>query len=237
MANDFQERLEERLEIYRKNFRIEDLNDANDKSLLHIMLKTELMIDDLQEEIQQLIGDSAAEHASDIKKLADLLRDATTTISNLQRTLAIDRKSRKDEETSSVVDYLNSLKKAAAAFLEERLRRVSCPTCKVDVARFAPIHSHTAFSVSFQCSQCKQTIRVRRDEKDTMHDIPPSDRLWREKHRAEVIPAKRTSTAGVTDNPLEEELDDSLDLVLQPILDTEAVEQNIDMPDLKNLEL
>lgn len=189
----FEQRFAEKLTIYQKSYKLDDLNESNDTALLQIMIKTELMIEDLQSEIQLLIQESSVERASDIKKLADLLRDATGSITTLQKTLAIDRKTRKEEDSGSVADYINSLLKASKEYTNERLSHVYCPTCNILVARYAPAQSHTAFSVSTQCSQCNKTVRISRSEKDTMHDIPKLDRAWRRKYRAEVIQPRRTS--------------------------------------------
>lgn len=193
---EFDIRFEEKLEEYRKNYRVDELNDANDRTLLHIMIKTELMIEDLQSGIRELMTEDIMQSAGDLKKLSDLLRDSTNTITTLQKTLAIDRKTRKDEESSNVIDYINSLRRAASDFVDERLVKMYCPTCNVMVGRFSPVHGHTALSVSFQCSQCKKMVRIRRDERDTMYDIKASDRQWREAYRAEIVQPKRSKRSG-----------------------------------------
>lgn len=181
----FDQKLQEKLDAYARAFRVEDLNDANDKTTLLILLRTELMIEDLQVQIQQLMLDGAAENAGDIKKLADLLRDATTSITNLQRVLAIDRKTRRDAETVSVADYIRTLKINAAEFLKERIVMVYCPDCKVLVGRVYPVHEHTAYVAGFACSQCDNVIKVEREEKDVFFDIV--DHEWRRKYRVEII--------------------------------------------------
>lgn len=185
----FQEKYNQKIEQYNKAFRIEELNDANDKSTLDIMLKTEIMIDDLQEQIQTLIDDSAVENATNIKKLADLLRDATGTITKLQQTLSIDRRTRKTEETASVADYIRTLKRDAYDFMEQRIIKTYCPDCKVMVGRIYPVHEHTAFTVQFQCSQCNKFIRARRDGRDVLFDVRDKD--WRRKYRAEIVQPKK----------------------------------------------
>jgi RNase P subunit RPR2 len=208
---EFEARFEARLRLYGEQFNIEDLNDANDRSLLHIMIKTELMIDDLQAQIQTLIDDNPVENATNIKKLADLLRDATNTITTLQRTLGIDRKSRRNENVDSPADYIKTLKSAAKEFVDKRLIRVYCPNCKILVARIAPVHKHTAFTLSVQCNQCGKAVRVRRDDRDVLFDIRDSE--WRKKHRAEVVQPRRV---GSLDNelPSDEEATDTDNLVI-----------------------
>jgi hypothetical protein len=198
----FQEKYQAKLDQYNKVFRLDELNDANDKSTLEIMLKTEIMIDDLQEEIQSLIDTGAVENATNIKKLADLLRDATSTITTLQRTLSIDRKTRKTEETASVADYIRTLKRDAKEFMERRIINFWCNDCKVMVGRVYPVHEHTSFIVSFQCDQCKKLIRGRRDERDVLFDV--RDHQWRRKYRAEIVQPK-ADTKGIS-----EEVEDEL---------------------------
>lgn len=188
----FEDRVAARLDEYGRHFNIAELNDANDKSLLNIMIKTELMIDDLQEQIQALMSEDAVSNAGNIKKLADLLRDATGTITNLQRTLSIDRKSRKTDDATSFAEYVRQLKANASEFVERRLIKIYCPNCKVLVGRFSPVHKHTAFTVSVQCSQCGKAARARRDERDIFFDVRDSE--WRRKHRAEIIQPKMGNT-------------------------------------------
>lgn len=180
----FQEKYKEKIESYQKVFNLDDLNDANDKSNLEIMIKTEIMIDDIQEKIATLMEDEDINRISDVKKLHDLLRDATNTITTLQKTLNIDRKTRKSEETTSVADYLRTLRRIAAPFMAERIIQTWCPDCNVLVSRIYPVHEHTAFTISVQCSQCKKMIRARREEKDVLFDV--KDHNWRRAHRAEI---------------------------------------------------
>lgn len=187
----FEEKFKEKLDNYGKTFRIEELNDANDKSTLDIMLKTEVMIDDLQRQIQDLMDDDPVGNAGNVKKLHDLLRDAGTMIVTYQKTLAIDRKTRKTEETASVADYIRSLKRDAQDFMDQRIIKVYCQTCKIMVGRIFPVHDHTAFSVSFECSQCHKFIRARREQRDVLFDV--KDAGWRKKYNPEIVQPKKFS--------------------------------------------
>lgn len=207
----FDEKFQAKLESYGKAFRIEDLNDANDKSTLEIMLKTEVMIDDLQRQIQDLMDESPTEQVGNIKKLHDLLRDAGTMIVTYQKTLAIDRKTRKTEETASVADYIRTLKRDAKDFMDQRIITVYCQTCKVMVGRIYPVHDHTAFSVSFQCSQCSKLIRARREDRDVLFDV--RDRKWREKGVPEVIQPKKFTRMEAIDDEDDLILDAGIELV------------------------
>lgn len=212
----FEEKYQQKLDSYAKAFRIEDLNDANDRSTLEIMLKTEVMIDDLQRQIQDLMDENPIEHTSNIKKLHDLLRDAGTMIVTYQKTLAIDRKTRKTEDTASVADYIRALKRDARDFIDRRIVKVYCQDCKIMVGRIFPVHDHTAFSCSFQCSQCNKVIRARREERDVFFDVRDSN--WRRKHKPEIIQPKKFARAEPSD-------DDELILGGDPIVATEEAPQ------------
>lgn len=214
----FEEKYQEKLEKYNKAFRLDELNDANDRSSLEIMIKTEVMIDDVQESIQDLLKDGSAENITAIKKLHDLLKDATVSITMLQKTLNIDRKTRKSEEVNSPADYIRALKRNAKDFMDQRIVKTYCSKCKVLVGRIYPVHDHTAFSVSFQCSQCQKMIRARRDERDIFFDV--KDHQWRRAHRAEIVqpkPDKFDADDIYTGKNAELVLDDGIVLEVQEI--------------------
>lgn len=226
----FSEKLQERREAYARVYRTDELNDANDASTLDMLLKTEIMISDLQEQIQELMAESSVDQANNIKKLADLLRDATNTTTALQKTLSIDRKTRKSEETASVADYIRALKRDAHEFMDQRIITTYCDKCKVMVGRIYPVHDHTAFAVSFECSQCHKLIRARREDKDVLFDI--RDRKWREKYKPEIIQPKKFTR----NEPIDEEEDGlvlngdlSVEQEESEALDTYAVQDDIEL--------
>lgn len=226
---NFQDKVARKFAQYGKAFRVEDLNDANDLSTLTILIKTEVMVDDLQEQIQELMADDAIENATSIKKLADLLRDATGTITNLQRTLSIDRKTRKTEETSSVADYIRALKRDAHDFMDQRIIKVYCPECKVMVGRIYPVHTHTSFSVTFECSQCHKLIRARRAEQDVLFDV--KDSSWRRKYSPEIIQPKKFNKIEPTvhDDELVLSGDPELEAAETIALDTAVLSDDIEL--------
>lgn len=215
LPTTFEEKLAVKRAAYAKAFRVDDLNDANDLSTLDILLKTEIMVDDLQAQIQELMSDNPVEQATNIKKLADLLRDAGNMILAYQKTLSIDRKTRKTEETASVADYIRALKRDAREFMDQRIVKVYCPDCKVMVGRLFPVHDHTAFNASFQCDQCNKVIRARREERDIFFDI--RDASWRRKYSPEIVQPKKFSRMQIPD-------DDELVIDGDPNLEVESGE-------------
>lgn len=190
---DFEVRFQERLALYEKDFDLSTLNQSSDKGLLDALIRQELLLENLQTSLQQITEDDSIDlldKMSDIKKFSDLIRDGTTSVTTLQRTLSIDRKTRKSDTVDSVADHIKKIKKEAHIFLDQRLHKIYCPNCKVMVGRFSPVHNHTAFTVSVECSQCGKAVRMHREARDIWFDIKDAD--WRRKYSAEIIqPTKK----------------------------------------------
>lgn len=166
------------------------------------------MLQSLQEEIENLTtNENLLEQAANYKKLSDLIRDITNSTISIQRTLGIDRKTRKSEETDSVAGYIRNLKREAKSFLEDRLIRIYCPTCKVMVGRFAPVHDHTGFKVMVECSQCGKSVRANREAKDIWFDLA-KDAEWRRPHPVQIVlPAEKE---GFTSSDFTTEFEDEV---------------------------
>lgn len=184
---NIEDRVQNRLEMYKKEYAFGELNNSNDMALLMSLIRSELVVEDLQKRLFELVNEGdLVENAPEIKKLSDLTRDMVDQNMEIQKTLQIDRKSRKSGQ-DNFFEYLTRLKISASEFLEKRLKRIYCPDCKVMVARFAPVHEHTAFELKVQCSQCKKMIEMQRKEQDPLFDIP--DRDWRTKRAVVVQPS------------------------------------------------
>lgn len=206
--NTYKEKFQERLDAYTRDFQVDQLNNSNDQAQLHMLISAELMLRSLQEEIERIVGEeNLVEKASDIKKLSDLIRDTTNSTMAIQKTLGIDRKTRKNEETDSVAGYIRSLKREAKNFLDERMLRLYCPTCKVMTGRFSAVHKHTKFKVSVECSQCGKMTQAHREGKDVWFDLG-KDAAWRKQYPVEII--LPSNKEGFTSSDFTAELDDEV---------------------------
>lgn len=198
--SNFQQKVEEKLKQYRETYRVDELNEANDLSTLMMLIRQEVLTEDWYEQLSALTDEDAVGKANSIKKLMDTIRDSSNTIINLQKTLNIDRKTRKTEEANSPADFIRALKRNGHEFMKKRIIPTYCPDCKIMVGRIYPVHDHTAFSVSFQCNQCNKMVRARREEKDIFFDV--KDHQWRRKHRAEIVQPKKGFSGDENDDDL-----------------------------------
>lgn len=183
----FQEKFDDKLQEYEKVYDLGSLNDANDKANLYTILRNQIIVEQLQDAINDLVEQDTVNNITEIKKLSDAVKDMVDRIVSLEKTLGIDRKTRRKDDETSVGDYLVHIKTAAREFMEQRIIKVYCPQCKVMVGRIAPVHDHTSYRCSFTCSQCKQEVIAHRKERDVFFDLKPADREWRRKYPAEII--------------------------------------------------
>lgn len=188
-----------RVDAVRKRFAedydLSTLNNSNDKATLETILRNTVILEDLQQKQLELMEGDISQSAAEIKKIGDLIKSTAETNLSLERSLGIDRKSRKTEDNAeSPAEYIKSLKAEAKKFLEQRLIKVYCDNCKVMIMRFAPVHEHTKFDLKCQCSQCKKIIRIHREERDVLFDLPAKDRPWRAKYPVEVVQSKQVTT-------------------------------------------
>lgn len=185
----FVSRLEKLRREYAETYDIESLKSANDKANLEMMLRNQIIIEDMQDKLNE---PDKLDDIADVKRINDILRDLISTNLSLEKTLGIDRKSRKtSEDKNNPAEYISNLKRLAREFLEKRLIKVFCEECNVMLLRFAPVHEHTEFEIKIQCSQCKKMIRAIRKERDVFFDIAKNDRQWRAKYPVEIVAARK----------------------------------------------
>jgi hypothetical protein len=180
------------LEEYKSKYNVDSLDSPNDTANLHAMIRNQMSIEQLQERLDLLT--SAAEiDATNIKKVLDSIVALSEINISLERTLGIDRKTRKQEASESVVDYIAALKQRAKDWLDsdQRLLKVYCKKCQIMVGRISGVYDTTAFEAGFQCPQCKKYTVVKRVERDVFFDVKGAD--WRRKYPIEIEQPKRSN--------------------------------------------
>lgn len=192
MARPKKNTFETVLAEYRSKYNVDSLDSPNDVANLHAMIRNQLLIERLQDQLTTLTEDDDVDPTG-IKKTLDSIVALSETNIALERTLGIDRKTRKQEASESVADYLTTLKQRAKEWLdnEDRLTKVHCKACGIMVGRISGVYETTAYEAWFQCPQCNKRIIIKRQEKDIFFDV--KDAEWRRKYPIEIEQAKRTS--------------------------------------------
>jgi len=135
----------------------------------------------------------------EVKKILDSIVALSQTNVQYERTLGIDRKTRKQQQAESVVDYIVKLKQMAREFIDSdrRLTKVHCKNCNIMVGRISGVYETTEYGAGFQCPQCKKIITITRKERDVFFDV--KDANWRRKYPMEIVPPKRNKHAPAID--------------------------------------
>lgn len=187
------------LSDYTLKYNVEQLDSPNDISNLHTMIRNQVLIKKLQDQLEILTEDIAA--AADVKKYLDSIVALSEVNIAYERTLGIDRKTRKQTDSENVADYLTGLKQRGKEWLDERLTKVVCETCNIMVGRISGVYDTTFYEARFQCPQCKKQVLVKRQERDIFFDIKDAD--WRRPYAVDIEQPKRTNapdTSGIEDD-------------------------------------
>jgi len=174
------------LNEYRERYDLESLANPNDKSNLDMLINNQLIIAKMQKEMQTIIEQGEiVKEAGSLAKLQGTLQSLIDLSLQIERTLGIDRKSRKKDNQEDVGQYLLTITSAAEEWLERNLIYVYCPDCKVMVARIMPVHEHIDFDTKWRCSQCERMVEAKRKGRDIFFNVK-GDKTWRKKYPIEV---------------------------------------------------
>lgn len=199
---------------YREKYDVDSLQNPNDKANLETMIRNQLLIEKLQDRLDG-IADNTDVDPMEVKKILDSITALSQTNMQYERTLGIDRKTRKTEQAESFPDYLKAIKTHGREFIDQRLTRVFCKSCNIMVGRISGVYDTTEFNAAFQCPQCKKYTTMVRKERDIFYDVKSPD--WRRRFPMEVIQPKRAKNMP--------EIDIIDDVVIEEDADIEYGEQ------------
>lgn len=206
-------RFDEILKDYSDKYDLATLSSPNDRANLEMLINNQIIVESVQKKLQELTDDDPVDNIEMIQRLSSSLKDIIERNLQLERALALDRKTRNQNNSESIAEYLVNLKQTAQDFLERRLVKLYCPECKILLSRFSIVHDHSYFELKVNCNQCNKIVTANREEKDIFFDI--KDAAWRRKHRYSVKKAKTSDNASsdieddlvLGDDQEEEELD------------------------------
>jgi len=194
-------RFDEILRDYSDKYDLATLSSPNDKANLEMLINNQIIIESVQKKLQELANDDPVDNIDMIQRLSSSLKDIIERNLQLERALALDRKTRNQNSSESIAEYLVNLKITAQDFLERRLVKLYCPECKILLARFSIMHDHSFFELNVNCNQCNKQVVAKRDEKDIFFDI--KDSSWRKKHKYSV---KASKSSGIFEADGEDDL-------------------------------
>jgi len=188
---NFDTRFELTMQEYGKRYDIDSLTNPNDLANLHTMIRNQLVIEELQIKMHELASQDAVGNAVDVKKINDSIVALSQTNMQYEKTLGIDRRTRKQEQAETITDYIARIKLLSREFLDEhdRLKKVICKYCDIMIGRISGVYDTTYYTASFQCPQCKKQTVITRKERDIFFDVKDAD--WRRKYPIEIAQPKK----------------------------------------------
>lgn len=184
---------------YKDKYDVDSLTNPNDIANLQTMIRNQLLIEQLQDQLDSLVSSDDLT-ANDVKKILDSIVALATTNVQYERTLGIDRKTRKQQQEGNIVDIVLRLKALGRQFVDDdrRLLKVMCKPCKIMVGRISGVYDTTEYNAAFQCPQCKKYSTISRKQRDVFYDIKDAD--WRRKYPMEIVqPKSRLQDAPIID--------------------------------------
>jgi hypothetical protein len=133
---EYEERIELKLKEFEDDYDLDDLK-ANDRMTLRHLAQAIITLDDLETFLYELRTSEDGIKPSNISlidRLSNQMSKLRSDISKFQDDLKIVRKTRKSDKEASVIAYLDSLKRKAKEFYDQRMTFIICPECNMLLA-------------------------------------------------------------------------------------------------------
>lgn len=123
----FEARIKRKIDQLKEQYDFSDLK-PNDWNLVRSLAQCEIDLED----IQLKMYNSRNEEEWDIiayQTMSKMRNDLVKTISDIQNDLQITRKVRKNDQETSVINFIDDLKKRNKKFLATKRKKIICPKC------------------------------------------------------------------------------------------------------------
>jgi len=158
---NYDRRFNEKMKILQKEYAI-DMNNSNDEESLKALVRFQLQLENVNRDIDALQAQDSIgkDDYAKLKSLGDFQRGVLTSISDLQTTLGITRKVRKEKANDDIPQWIDSVLLRAKDFFEGKTQTIECPKCVIELFRYwenFPKEKNT-ISLELTCWKCKETI-------------------------------------------------------------------------------
>lgn len=126
VSQDFEKKIEQKIAQFSEDYDLSDLK-INDKEILRGLIQAIISLETYEQMLFNLRADGITpENIIVVEKLQKTVAELRKSISDYQNDLNITRKSRKSDQETSVLAYIESLKDKARRFIESRHSYVYC---------------------------------------------------------------------------------------------------------------
>ena len=125
--------LQTRLDLYLKDYELDELNKSNDLASLRQMCQLEINIDSMHDHISKI---DPSKDSKTYKDIMMSIRDAVNAYTVLQDQLGIARKKRASENEETPLSYIERLKSQAKQIMDRKLKKLICPKCNLVLGKY-----------------------------------------------------------------------------------------------------
>ncbi len=131
VSQDFEKKIEEKIAQFSEDYDLSDLK-INDKEILRGLIQAIISLETYEQMLFNLRADGInPENIIVVEKLQKTVAELRKSISDYQNDLNITRKTRKSDQETSVLAYIDSLKDKARRFIESRHQYIYCEECSM----------------------------------------------------------------------------------------------------------
>lgn len=157
----YQKRFDQKMKILQKEYSI-DMNNSNDEENLKALVRYQIQLEKVNEDIDNIQSqtDMSKDDYAKLKQIGDFQRTVLMSISDLQNSLGISRKVRKEKDNDDIPKWIDSVLLRAKEFYDGKTQTIECPKCVIELARtwinFPKEKNH--ISMELTCWKCKETV-------------------------------------------------------------------------------
>lgn len=177
-----QDRIDEIVARLGKSF---ESQTANDEFGLQRCARMMVLLDDLEDEIETIRGRGIADNIGTLRALLEMQTDKGKELLDLEKSLGITRADRKKDNANSVAEYTRGMLSAAKEFLDDYIKSLRCPKCKIELAQIYAIQDFTEYKLTVVCHQCNEKRSLSRAGASLFDQYEDGD--WRKAYPAEIV--------------------------------------------------
>jgi len=152
--------MQQMMEQFAKDYDLSSMN-YNDKLALEILCGLYIQV---QDNVQKIEESKEKEKWNEVSELVDVNKKLITNIEQLEKQLGISRKARGKDKETSVIIYVEDLRKRAKNFLEKKLHYIYCPKCSMLLATMWFLYLQENNQLNLTCGRCKEHFIISTDE-------------------------------------------------------------------------
>jgi len=128
-SEEFDDRIDHKIEEFSKDYDIEDLK-INDRYTLRAFVQAVIALEDYERFLYDIRSEDINQtNINVVDRVSKVISDTRKDISKFQEDLNITRKIRKSDKESSVISYIDNLKEQARQYYESKMSYIFCDKC------------------------------------------------------------------------------------------------------------